>query len=79
MAGKNVPKVSFNGIEKDYWIEGKDSYAHLYNDPSSMHINYELLAMRGTSSKEAASPKTKTVDEKAANFVQLGKVSLNLR
>ncbi|MEZ3460685.1 MAG: hypothetical protein K1W23_00640 [Lachnospiraceae bacterium] len=79
MAGKNVPKVSFNGIEKNHWIEGKDSYMRMYNDPSSTHINYEMLTLRGKSSKEPSLVSPPTETDKPVDFVKLGKVKLKLK
>lgn len=79
MAGKNIPKVAFNGIEKSRWIEGKDSYMHMYNDPSSTHINYEMLTLREKSSKESSPATLPTQTDKPADFVKLGKINLKLK
>lgn len=79
MAGKNIPKVSFNGIEKNHWIEGKDSYMRMYNDPSSTHINYEMLTLRGKSSKELSSFDSPAQTDKPAEFVNLGKINLKFK
>ena len=51
----------------------------MYNDPSSTHINYEMLTLRGKSSKEPSLVSPPTETDKPVDFVKLGKVKLKLK
>ncbi len=48
----NIPKISYNGIKPDNWIERRNSYFLYKNSSASTYINWELLVLRNKSKKE---------------------------
>jgi len=77
MIGRSIPRIAYDGINKERWIEGNNSFQRVENELSSTYVKVELLALRGKSEREKRKLQIEINKYTPVAFVDLGKIDLS--
>lgn len=76
MIGRSIPRIAYDGINKERWIEGNNSFQRLENESSSTYVKVEVLALRGKSEKEKSMLQKEINKHTPAAFTDIGEIDL---
>lgn len=79
MTGKSIPKVAYDGMNKEEWVEGNNVFQYAKHDAYSTHVEVETLSSRGKSKKEEMDLQKEESVCKPVAFADIGKIDIYRR